>query len=144
WNIVLIGPEDKGFENSRLHELQNVFFLGGKPSTQLPGYVKGFDIAINPQLINEITEVNYPLKIDEYLAMGVPVVATGTEFMTLFFSKDTYLAISKEQYILQIETALSEDSPEKRAERKKVAGSHSWENFVNKIYGQIELFEEKC
>jgi len=143
WNMVLIGPEDQEFKNSRLHQLPNVYFRGGKVPAELPAYVKGFDVAINPQLVNEITNVNYPLKIDEYLAIGVPVVATGTSFMTFYFHEDCYLANSQEEYILKIETALSEDSPEKREERKKVAQSHSWENFVEKIYQQIELFQNK-
>jgi len=143
WNIVLIGPEDDDFKNSRLHSLPNVHFLGGKAPKELPGYVKGFDVAINPQLINDITDVNYPLKIDEYLAIGVPIVATGTSFMKAYFSNETYLAVTKDEYVQQIGKALTEDSPGKHEERKKVARTHSWENFVGKIFSQIELLTVK-
>lgn len=143
YNLVLVGPEDQLFKNSKLHQLANVFFLGGKPGTELPGYVKGFDVAINPQLINEITNINYPLKLDEYLAMGVPVVATRTWFMEYYFSNESYLALTKEEYVIQITKALAEDSLSKRIERIRVAESHSWENFVDKIYKQIDLFQSK-
>ena len=144
WNLVLVGPEDQSFKDSRLHQLSNVYFLGGKPGTELPGYVKGFDVAINPQIINEITNINYPLKLDEYLAMGVPVVATKTWFMEFYFSKDSYLAPAKEDYITEIGKALSEDNPEKHQERIRVARSHSWANFVDKIYEQITRFEKQA
>ncbi len=43
---------------------------------ELPGYIQHFDVCINPQKLNPITIGNYPLKVDEYLAMGKPVVAT--------------------------------------------------------------------
>ncbi len=141
WNFVLVGPEDQAFKDSKLHQLKNVYFLGGKPGTELPGYVKGFDVAINPQLLNEITNINYPLKLDEYLAMGVPVVATRTWFMEFYFSKDSYLALTEEEYITEIGKALSEDSPSKHAGRIRVGQSHSWANFVEKIYDQIGLLK---
>ena len=108
----------------------------------MPGYVKGFDVAINPQIINEITNINYPLKLDEYLAMGVPVVATKTWFMNFYFAGDSYLAPAKEDYIIQITKALAEDDQEKHRHRIQVARSHSWENFVKKIYDQIELLKK--
>jgi len=143
WSLVLVGPEDQAFKDSKLHKLSNVHFLGGKPGNELPGYVKGFDVAINPQIINEITNINYPLKLDEYLAMGVPVVATKTWFMNFYFPNDSYLAANKEEYITEITKALSEDTPAKHKERIKVGRSHSWANFVEKIYQQVELLEKK-
>jgi len=76
WSLVLVGPEDDDFKNSKLHKLENVYFLGRKKPEELAAYIKGFDVALNPQKVNEITDVNYPLKIDEYLAMGKPTVAT--------------------------------------------------------------------
>ena len=143
WSLVLVGPEDEAFKNSKLHQMKNVYFLGGRPGTELPGFVKGFDVAINPQIINEITNINYPLKLDEYLAMGVPVAATKTWFMDYYFSKDSYLAATKEEYITQITKALAEDSPEKHKERILVGKSHSWGNFVDKLYTYIDLFLDK-
>jgi len=137
YKIVLVGPEDEKFRQSELHHLKNVFFLGRKNPEELPGYVKAFDIAINPQIINPITDVNYPLKIDEYLAMGKPVVATKTTFME-YFKDITYLALTKEEYPECIEKAMKEDSSEEALRRKSIAKEHSWENFVGKIYHYAE------
>jgi len=133
WSLVLVGPEDDTFNQSELHSLSNVHFLGRKNPETLPGYIKAFDVAINPQVINPITNVNYPLKIDEYLAMGKPVVATKTTFMS-YFKEITYLAATKEEYIPCIAHALRDNTPELEEQRKQVAQGHSWENFVTRIY----------
>ncbi|MBJ7428617.1 MAG: glycosyltransferase [Bacteroidia bacterium] len=133
WSIVLIGPEDEAFKQSKLHQLTNVYFLGLKDTRELPAYLAKFDIAINPQILNEVTIGNYPRKIDEYLAMGKPTVATETKAMSIF--KDyTYLGKTKEDYITLIEKALAENSAEKQQERISYARSHTWENSVAEIY----------
>ncbi|NCA77578.1 MAG: glycosyltransferase family 1 protein [Alphaproteobacteria bacterium] len=137
WSIVLIGPEDEGFKASSLHGMPNVHFLGSKNPDELPAYLSCFDVAINPQILNEVTIGNYPRKIDEYLAMGKPVVATRTEAMVVF-EDYTYLATSREEYLELVEKALMEDSPEQATRREEFARSHTWEANVNEIYKAIQ------
>lgn len=133
WQIVLVGPEDENFKTSELHDLPNVHFFGNKPMERLPSYIKGFDVAINPQIINDITIGNYPRKIDEYLAMGKPVVATYTKAMEMF--KDyVYLAKSQEYYIEELEQALNENTKALRKGRIAFANTHTWTQSVAKIY----------
>jgi glycosyltransferase involved in cell wall biosynthesis len=142
WNIVLVGPEDNDFKKSRLHELPNVYFLGNKDSKSLPAYIKGFDVAINPQVVNDITIGNYPRKIDEYLALGKPIVATYTKAMEMF-SDYVYLCTSKEEYIRLIEHALDERSKQKSEKRIEFAKDHTWEKNVAAIYHAIDKSIEK-
>lgn len=136
WSVVLVGPEDELFRNSALHRLSNVYFPGRKNMQELPGYIAAFDVCINPQLRNIITRGNYPLKIDEYLAMGKPVVATRTETMMLF-EKHTFLAESPEDYPRLIAQALTGADPRKRAERIAFARSHTWDNCMKELYKAI-------
>ena len=142
WSIVLVGPEDDVFKASELHAIPNIHFLGSRDSQILPTYIKGFDVCMNPQLVNDATRGNYPRKIDEYLAMGKPTVATATEAMD-YFSDYTYLGSSVEEYLILIERALSEDSLEKQQQRRKYATSHTWENNVLEIYKCIERVSTK-
>lgn len=137
WNLVLVGKEDAAFAASELHALPNVHFLGGKHISTIPAYIKGFDVCLNPQLINDITIGNYPLKVDEYLAMGKPVVATNTEAMAQTFAGHVYLADRPEAYVRVIEQALSEDTPQRRKARKGLVATHTWDNCVNEIYKAI-------
>jgi len=136
WNIILVGPEDEQFKVNKLHEIKNVHFLGAKQPSELPAYINAFDVCLNPQLVNEVTIGNYPRKIDEYLAMGKPVVATKTEAMSIF--KDhTYLGETKEDYIQLIQKALKENTAQLQQQRKDFASQHTWQNSVIEIYKAI-------
>jgi glycosyltransferase involved in cell wall biosynthesis len=141
WNIALVGPEDDRFRQSNLHQLSNVHFLGGKPFGLLSAYLKCFDVCINPQWNNDITRGNYPLKIDEYLAMGKPAVATRTYAMKIF-EGHVYLADSPEEYEGLVKKALAEDSPFKTEERMAYARTHSWENAVAELYRAVDALDK--
>ncbi|GLU52459.1 glycosyltransferase [Dyadobacter frigoris] len=140
WSIVLVGPEDDEFKKSSLHQLLNVIFLGSKDTSELPAYIKSFDVCLNPQLLNEVTIGNYPRKIDEYLAVGKPVVATKTDAMGVF-ADYVYLGETQSDYIRLIELALNENSSEKVNARRRFASSHTWENSVKEIYNAINAVE---
>jgi len=137
WNIVLVGPEDDLFKTSSLHNYSNIHLLGSKKMEELPSYLKAFTIAINPQSLNPLTIGNYPRKIDEYLAMGKPTVATLTETMKVF-KNYTYLAETNEDYVKLIDLAIKENSKEKEQNRKDFAKTHTWENNVSEIYKAFE------
>jgi len=137
WSIVLVGPEDETFIASSLHQFKNVYFLGNKTSNELPSYLNQFDVAINPQVLSPVTIGNYPRKIDEYLAMGKPTVATKTEAMSVF-ADYTYLAENEEEFITFIEKALQEDNNQIRQKRKEFASEHTWENNALEIFRAIE------
>jgi glycosyltransferase involved in cell wall biosynthesis len=142
WNIVLVGPEDDKFMSSTLHQLRNVFFLGSKDASNLPAYINAFDICINPQIVNQVTMGNYPRKIDEYLAVGKPVVATKTEAMEIF-KEYCYLAETKEDYVIMIEEALKNECLELKNNRRLFASTHTWENCVLEIDQVISNWEIK-
>ncbi len=136
WSIVLVGPEDDDFKNSNLHKLSNVYFLGRKDVLELPNYVKGLDVTTNPQLKNNLTIGNYPRKIDEYLAMGKPIVATNTKAMQMF-KEHVYLADTKEEYVTLIDKAMIENTSYRIKNRIEYAKSHTWTNNVKTIYESI-------
>ena len=136
WQWVFVGPEDDAFKNSKLHNLNNVTFTGPKKQEELAGYIAQFDVAMNPQLVNDVTIGNYPRKIDEYLYMGKPTVATKTKAMAMF-AEYCYLAEDQKEYEKAIQAALLETDDELLANRKAFAASHSWENSVNKIYKAV-------
>jgi teichuronic acid biosynthesis glycosyltransferase TuaH len=131
--VVLVGPADKEFPKTELLRVPNIHFLGAKEPNDLAGYVEYFDICINPQMLNNVTIGNYPRKVDEYLAMGKPVVATATETMQLF-KEYAWLCKSKEDYVTHIQYLLNR--PELingeliKAKRRDFALSHTWENSI--------------
>jgi teichuronic acid biosynthesis glycosyltransferase TuaH len=136
WKIVLVGPEDEDFKNSDLHQKENILFTGPRQMERLPSYINSFTVCINPQKINTATQGNYPLKVDEYLAMGKPVVATFTKAMELF-KEHTYLAAIPNEYPDLIQKAISENSEEKKKNRIAFAQTHTWENSTAILYDAV-------
>ncbi|GAA4346093.1 hypothetical protein GCM10023185_00280 [Hymenobacter saemangeumensis] len=137
WDLVLIGPEDAAFRRSELHGLPNVYFLGAKPPEQLAAYLQHADVCINPQVLNETTLGNYPLKIDEYLAMGKPVVATHTRTMELF-AQHVYLASGPAHWLQLLDRAMAEGGPSPAADRIAFARSHTWAASVAVLYTALD------
>lgn len=136
-SFVLVGPEDSEFKQHRLHSLDNVIFTGNRPLESLAAYVSHFDVCINPQHLNETTKCNYPRKIDEYLAMGKPTIATMTPTMAIF-EKYTLLPSDVDGYVAAIHEAVETDNESLRNQRIEFAKGHSWPNSVNEIYKYID------
>lgn len=142
YNFVFVGPEDAHFKHHPLHQLSNTHFLGQKDMKELPRYIRHFDVCINPQKLNPITIGNYPLKVDEYLAMGKPVVATSTHTMRDVFARHTHLAETPSEWISALKTAIGEaGNKELQTARIAFAHTHSWGHSVNTIYQAIKKYE---
>ncbi len=81
-SFVFVGPRQEPME--RLQALKNVHLLGGKPHELLPVYLRHFDLGLIPYRKTEYTDNVYPTKLNEYLAMGLPVVATAINEIVQF------------------------------------------------------------
>lgn len=75
-DFVFVGRITDPKGKSQMEVFPNVKFLGAQDPSLLPSLLAQFDVAIIPFVKNEFTRNIYPLKINEYLAAGVPVVAT--------------------------------------------------------------------
>lgn len=141
YSFVFTGPEDDGFRRHRVHSLKNAYFTGQKKVDELPAYIAAYDVCINPQTVNDITDGNYPLKIDEYLAMGKPTVATSTHTMRSIFARHTHLATNPEEWLRAIDRAVTEAEDKVLATQLiAFAETHSWGHSVKKIYEIIDSF----
>lgn len=74
WRFVLIGPPRLPF--AALRALHNVTFLGPKPAAEVPAHLWHSTVGIIPFRRTPLIETVQPLKLHEYLAAGIPVVAT--------------------------------------------------------------------
>jgi glycosyltransferase involved in cell wall biosynthesis len=137
YSFVMIGRVDKLFASHAMNELKNVHFLGSVAKNMVPTYMSALQVCLNPQLLNELTIGNYPRKVDEYLALGKPVIATKTDTMELF-REHSYLCSSVADYQQAVEKALQEDNEEKAKRRIAFAVSHSWKNNVDSILKRIQ------
>jgi glycosyltransferase involved in cell wall biosynthesis len=126
-SMVLLGKVTTDVE--RLRALPNVHLLGRKEFSTLPSYSKGFDVAILPFPISEVTLNANPLKVREYLAAGLPVVSTKIpEVEVLGLAR---IGETKEAFVHEIEEALKDPGP--RAERSDTMKNESWEGRLEEI-----------
>lgn len=73
-SLVLVG--DATCSMDELTSLPNVHWLGFRPYSSIPAVGRGFDVALMPWLDNEWIRFANPIKLKEYLALGLPVVST--------------------------------------------------------------------
>jgi glycosyltransferase involved in cell wall biosynthesis len=74
WSVVLIGPLSKQISQRDLPP--RLVYLGPRPYSALPGYLKGLEVCLIPFRDNSISRSASPLKLYEYLAAGREVVTT--------------------------------------------------------------------
>ena len=127
--IVFVGPRyDNNYTDMDLDNISNIVFIGAKKLDELPAYLQHFDCTIIPFLCNDLTAGIYPLKINEYLAAGKPVVTSNFSEEIEAFEKCIYLTSSHEDFIGAIDSAIDSDSECKRKERLEASVENSWEN----------------
>ena len=73
YQFIFVGPV--GVKVSSVSGFKNVHFIGRYPFNQLPGLMAGFDVCINPYILDGVAAGCSPLKLYEYLASGKPIVS---------------------------------------------------------------------
>ncbi len=137
--LVLVGPlNSNDYREYGLDKLPNVVLTGGKPIAELPRYLQHFDCLIIPFLSNKLTESVYPLKINEYLSSGKPVVSTNFSEDIRGFEDWIYLAETERDFLLKIDLALQEKDANLAQGRIEVARSNTWEARVEQFWKIIE------
>lgn len=105
-SFVLIGPDR--LARQRLRPLRNLHLLGRRPYANLPAYLHHADVGLIPFDIvghEHLVRSVHPLKLYEYLACGLPVVATEWEELRALHSP-AVLSATREGFIHAIETAV--------------------------------------
>jgi len=130
-SVVLIGKTTVDAERiiGKVQNLPNVRLLGRKPYNDLPNYCKGFDVALNPFAINDLTLAANPLKVREYLAAGLEVVSTAipeVEIMNM-----CRIGRSHDEFIREIENALA--NPRPKREISEAIRAESWEARIDEL-----------
>jgi glycosyltransferase involved in cell wall biosynthesis len=134
WSVVLVGPRGAGDPSGDLSALDrapNIHFAGPRDAADLPAVLRDADAGLIPYAINDLTRSVFPMKVYEYLAAGLPVLATplpaldGVEAIDVVHDADELIAA--------VERELAADSPQRRRERSAAAAAHSWEARISEI-----------
>jgi glycosyltransferase involved in cell wall biosynthesis len=134
-SMVLVGKATT--DTSVLEQLPNVHLLGRKPYASLPAYCKGFDVALMPFRINELTLNANPLKVRVYIAAGLPVVSTAIpEVEVLGLCR---IGRDHPSFIQEVELALQDPGPS--VARSESIRSESWGARVDELRASLARLE---
>lgn len=125
--LLLVGPRnDSSYHTYDFSKIKNVIFTGSKKLEELPQYLAYMDVTILPFLVNELTKGIYPLKLNEYLAAGKPVVSTNFSEDVASFSEYIYLSNNHDEFLKNLSLAIIELNNDIVKQRVAIAKSNSW------------------
>jgi glycosyltransferase involved in cell wall biosynthesis len=134
WSFVFVGPSI--VDLSPYEQVPNMHFLGQKDHAQVPNYIRRFDVALMPFAANEVAASVNPLKMYEYLAVGVPVVTVPMQEVEDYRQWITIAEAGAWETAIQ--AAHDEDSDERRAERVASVSQRSWGAIAETILRELE------
>jgi uncharacterized SAM-binding protein YcdF (DUF218 family)/glycosyltransferase involved in cell wall biosynthesis len=130
-SFAIIGPIQT--DVSALERCPNITLFGQRPHPELPRYVKGFDVGIVPYRLTDYTANVYPTKLNEYLVMGIPVVATDLAEIRRFNTEHgdiVAVAADVGGFVSAVRSALT-PAPSGTVERRiAVAHTNSWQSRI--------------
>lgn len=134
-SLVLIG--DATHPMGRFDKYPNVYWLGHRPYEQIPAYGSGFTVALMPWLDNRWIRNSNPIKLKEYLALGLPVVSTGFAEVAHYADR-VRVAGTPAEFVAAIRAGIADGGPgTAQARRASVLGS-SWQSRADSV---VELVE---
>jgi len=140
WSWVCVGALQAALGN--LDGLPNVHLTGERPHSKLVDYVRQFDVCIVPYVNSTYTATVVPTKINEYLALGKPVVSTALPPVCDFNDEHRILittAAEPESFLKAIAQALAMPRDEETLlRRRRVAELGDWGTRFSEMCRLIE------
>ena len=144
WSFVFVGEVADGYPSVRqgiapIKRLANAHFLGWQQMPDLPSFLKGFDVAILPYNQDRAAQTVNPNKMYQYMAAGVPIVATPTPEIAQF-SEVIELASEPDGFIQAIDRCLYHENQTKIARQIAIAQEETWDKRAQQRLSIIERF----
>jgi glycosyltransferase involved in cell wall biosynthesis len=137
-SVVMVGPVH--FPAHALPRRENLHFLGLRRHAELPAFAQAFNVGLIPFRITEATTRLNPVKTLEYLAAGLPVVATALPDLVRFYTDVISIAHSEDEFVEAVRAALHSPEQERIARGIDRARSASWQAMVDDM--NAVLFSE--
>ncbi len=137
-HIVLVGDKYCSDEEiERMVALPNVTWLGFRPYEQIPAYGAAFDVAIMPWQNNEWIRRANPIKLKEYLALGLPVVSIDFPELDRY-SDIVSVAASQDEFVEMVAAALEDGGPGTPSARRAAVADASWDRRAQELMAAVE------
>lgn len=138
WHFPVIGPAAAEIAR-RFAAIPNLHFLGAKPYAELPAFLQHADIALLPLSDQRANQGRSPMKLFEYGAAGLPVVASATNELTRRALPFVRLARDAEGFCREIDRLLGD--PDLRTALSRAASAAArmkgWHQLAKLLLVQI-------
>lgn len=132
WSVVLVGPLAK-ITDADLLKRPNLVYTGQRGYDDLPGYLKGCDVALVPFALSDATRFLSPTKTLEYFAARKPVVSTPILDIVEHYADAARIAATPSEFVRQCEAALAEDNTARLDAGERHARSQTWDKIVERM-----------
>ncbi len=141
-HVLLIGPvTDDAIEPrlARLTALPTVTWLGERPFSAMPRYLAHAAVGLVPYVHSAFNDGSFPLKTLEYLAAGLPVVATDLPAVRWLDSPDISISDDPAGFAAAVKRLAAGGIPaaDERARRARFADAHDWSARAEAFYGVV-------
>jgi uncharacterized SAM-binding protein YcdF (DUF218 family)/glycosyltransferase involved in cell wall biosynthesis len=129
--FAMVGPAQT--DVTVLEGQPNIRLFGQRPHDELARYISGFDVGIVPYKLSEYTANVYPTKLNEYLVMGIPVVATDLPEIRRFngdHGEIVSVAGTADAFADAITSVMRGSTADQIARRIEVAHLNSWPSRI--------------
>jgi UDP-galactopyranose mutase len=129
WQICMVGPVVK-IDPAGLPQRRNLHYLGQQAYEDLPRFIAGWDVCLQPFALNEATRFISPTKTLEYMAAERPIVSTPITDVVEPYGHIVHIAKDAASFIEECQRALrmSEEEFAPRAElMRNTVASTSWD-----------------
>jgi len=133
-DFYLIGPIKIDVRN--ILSINNVYLLGEKKYYELPNYLYYSNVGIIPFKINKLTNSINPIKLYEYMSMGLNVVSTDLKEINNLNSP-AYIAHNNEEFYRAMSDAL--DKCDYRDKNCEFASKSTWTSRFETIIKELQL-----
>jgi glycosyltransferase involved in cell wall biosynthesis len=133
-DIVLVGAAR--VPTDALAAIPNVRLVGRRPFSELPSFLRSFDVALVPFHVNELTRAVNPLKLREYLAAGVPVVTTALPDLLSFRGAEGVDVVETRDEFLAAVADRVRNRPDE-ATRRRLSDTMKRENWQGRLDGML-------
>ncbi len=140
WQIVMVGPHVK-IDPTSLPRRHNIHYFGQQRYQDLPSFVAGWNVCLQPFALNESTKFISPTKTLEYMAAERPIVSTPITDVVEPYGDIVSIAYTSEQFIAACERALEEDQTEATRRREAMRATlarTSWDKTAREILERID------
>ncbi|MDR8407468.1 glycosyltransferase [Nonomuraea sp. 3-1Str] len=134
-SLVLIGDATAPME--RLTKYPNVHWLGFRPYERIPEYGSGFDVAIMPWQDNAWIRHANPIKLKEYLALGLPVVSTDFAELAAYTGR-VRVAAGHAAFVEAVKLTLDTGGPATAGELRASVLDASWSTRARELMALAE------